>query len=473
MTQPVVIRGATIIDGIASQPIVGRAIRIENGRIQEISPDAGRNAPASATVVDASGKYVIPGLLDANVHLLLDIRMETLVRYEGRYPELILEAAQLSLKNGVTTVFDTWGPRQALQDVRDAIDRGAATGSRIFCAGNIIGLDGPFSVDFNARALEAASEALARRINSLWVENVGPDLSWMTPDQVAEEVRAYATKGIDFIKFAASEHRGSEPSAFLLFSPLVQARIVAEAHAAGLTAQAHTSSVEALRVAIEAGCDLIQHVNVTGPVPIPQSTFELLAHRGIGAVVLPFTQRRLDAVLKRVEPAVRRYFSTVDENCRNLVRSGATLLLSTDAGVHPHEAFADPVFKNSWMASGEDNLAELGEGHFNWFKAMEEKGLPAMEALKAATRNIAVAYGKEHDLGTLAPGKVADLLILGRNPLEAAEHYRSIEHVMKDGAFVARDTLPEKPVLTLPSAAPCEPDRGYGRFATSRYPACC
>ncbi len=150
--------------------------------------------------------------------------------------------------------------------VRDRINAGEVVGSRFFCAGAIIGLDGPFSQDFNSRALQVASAASAERINAMCVENMGPALSWMTPEQVGAEVRAYISRGIDFVKYASSEHRWGDPTTFLVFSPQVQAKIVEEAHRAGMTAQAHTSSVESLRVAVEAGCDLIQHCNITGPV---------------------------------------------------------------------------------------------------------------------------------------------------------------------------------------------------------------
>ena len=72
--------------------------------------------------------------------------------------------------------------------------------------------------------------------------------------------------------------------AFLAFSPLVQSAIVEEARGSGLTVQAHSMSVEGLRVAIEAGCNLIQHANHTGPIPIPDSTLKLITERKIGAV---------------------------------------------------------------------------------------------------------------------------------------------------------------------------------------------
>ena len=467
------VSGATIVDGVGDRPIQGHSIWIENGRIKAIGQHGDLNVPTSVKVVDARGKHVIPGLMDANVHLLGDIRLENLVRYEHRYEELIAEAAQVALKNGLTTVFDTWGPRKPLISVRERINSGSLCGSRIFCAGNIIGLDGPFSPDFYLKTLEVASGDLVQCINSFWVENVGPDLTWMTPEQVVHEVRAYINSGVDFIKYASSDHRGAESGTSLLFSPLVQARLVEEAHRAGITAQAHTTSVESLRMAIEAGCDLIQHCNITGPVPIPDTTLKLLVQRKTGAVVFPFTQRRMNMIMKNGRAAERRHFSTVDTNCRNLIDSGAALLLATDGAIYATELATDPATQNSWFTAGEDNLAELGQGHFHWFKGMEEKGFSAMESLRAATRNIAIAYEKDNELGTIESGKIADLLILNKNPLEAAENYRSIHMVIKDGAIVDREALPTDPILTKPATFLNEKSAPYGRYAVSRYPSCC
>jgi imidazolonepropionase-like amidohydrolase len=391
--------------------------------------------------------------MDANVHLMAALRMEDLVRYEDRYEDIIAESAQVALKNGITTVFDTWGPRQALVSARDRIKTGEFPGSRIQCAGNIVGLDGPLSEDFFPKTLAVASPALVRRINAIWAENVGPALTWMTPDQVAREIRNYIGKGVDFLKYASSEHRtAAGPSAFLAFSPRAQTAIVEETHRAGLTAQAHTTSVEGLRAAIEAGCDIIQHCNITGPTPIPDATLQLLIEHGTASTVFPFTKRRTDWIAEKGDTT--GFFSnvTLDVNVRSLIQSGTTLLLATDAGILPAEAVTDP----QWVAAalGEDNLFELGQGHIHWLRAMEEKGFPPLEALKAATRNIAIAYGQDKDFGTLEPGKIADMLILDKDPLQSAENYRSIHVVLKDGAIVDRTALPLNPILTKAADGP-------------------
>jgi len=445
------ISGATILDGVADRPIAGRSIWIENGRIKAIGRAADFPALPSASVIDAGGKYVIPGLLNANVHLLGDVRLENLTRYMGRYEELIVEAAQVALKNGLTTVFDTWGPRRPLTAVRDQIEAGRAIGSRIFCAGNIVGMEGPFSADFMPKALEVASPALAQKINAMWVENVGRHLMWQTPSNVAMEIRAYISRRIDFVKYASNEHFGTSAGAFLAFSPDVQRAIVEEVHRAGLTAQAHTTSVEGLRLAVEAGCDLIQHANLTGPVPIPETTLDLMVSRRIGAVVFPSTRRGFEWIMQNVSESMRTMMAASQTNTERLIRSGAPLLLANDGSVLAPEARSDTKFAR--ITSGqpaEDNIYSLSDGHFVWLRAMQEKGCAPMEMLKAATRNIAKAYGKEKEIGTLEAGKIADLLVLGKNPLEDAGNYRAIEMVVKAGQVIDRNALPTEPLLTKP-----------------------
>src|SRR4029077_1076146 len=209
--------------------------------------------------------------------------------------------------------------RKPLMAVRDRINMGELPGSRVFCAGWMIGLDGMLSLDFNAKAAELLPSSLVERINGLCAENVGPALSWMSPKEVAKEVRIYIGKGVDFIKYAANEHRWGDPTTSVVFSPKAQAAIIDEAHCAGITAQAHPSSIEGLRVAVEAGCDIIQHCNITGPFPIPGATLELMVARKTGAVVFPFTQRRFDWLMANCA-VDRAYFATSDTNCRHLLQ---------------------------------------------------------------------------------------------------------------------------------------------------------
>ena len=120
----------TIIDGTGAQPISDGAILIEDGKISFSGPRQELNIPADIQTINASGKFVIPGLMDANLHLFLNRDLETLIKYEDRYDEIVVEAAQLTLKAGQTTVFDTWGPLPALVKARDKINNGEVPGSR-------------------------------------------------------------------------------------------------------------------------------------------------------------------------------------------------------------------------------------------------------------------------------------------------------------------------------------------------------
>jgi imidazolonepropionase-like amidohydrolase len=465
------IEDATIIDGVAQQPIEGKAIWIERDRIKTIARRAEFQVPAATKVISARQKYVIPGLMNANAHLLGVHPLENISRYRDCFEDLIAEAAQVALKNGLTTIFDTYGPRRFLMNVRARINSGEIPGSRFFCAGNIIGFDGPFSADFFPKSVEVVSTVLAKRINAIWVENVGRHLMWLTPEQVAHEVRTYIGKGIDFIKYAANDHF---PGAFIAFSERAQAAMIEEAHRAGVTAQAHTMSVEGLRMAVEAGCDLIQHMNITGPTPIPETTLDLIVKRKTGAVIFAWTQKGMDWIMKNVSDMERMWWRGGATNARNLIRSGASLLLGNDAMMISPEMLTDPQFgKGSMGAPDELQIYSFTHGHFLWFKAMEEMGCPPMEMLRAATRNIAVAYGQDKQLGTLEPGKIADLLILDKNPLQGAENYRSIHTIIHNGAVVDRDALPVKPILTAPLPPPADEEASFTPFITGgQFPIC-
>ena len=442
--QVTAITGATIIDGTGRDPVRDGVIVIRDGKIAAIGPKASTAVPPGAQVINASGKHVIPGLMDANVHLMLGSAIEFIVRYEGRYEDLIEEAAQVALKNGLTTVFDSWGPLQALLNVRDRINRGDTQGSRMFVAGNIVGFTGPFGHDFNGAAETTVTPTLARRINAIWEENTGPDLMYLTPEQLRVEIRKYLTRGIDFLKFGATGHREEY---FIMFSPAAQKVIVEETHRAGIPVQTHTTNVEGLRMVLEEGVDMVQHGDWTGPTPIPPETIKLFIDRKIYCAIQPFTQKRIENALEEGSdaPSSRRKdkIRTVHVNDTNLIKAGVPLLLATDAGM------IDPDRREGMSAKALlERSTTLGEAHFHWFKAVAEKGMKPMDAIVAATRNIAAAYRKLDRFGTLEPGKLADLVVLDADPLQDLNNIQRISMVMKDGRVVDREKLPLKRVLS-------------------------
>jgi adenine deaminase len=101
-----------------------------------------------------------------------------------------------------------------------------------------------------------------------------------------------------------------------------------------------------------------------------------------------------------------------------------------------------------------ERLTELGEGHFLWFKAMVEKGMTPMDAIVSATRNIAAAYHKLDQFGTLEKGKLADIVVLDADPLSDINNVRKISMVIKAGQVIDRDKLPVRNFLTKPRSTP-------------------
>ncbi len=189
-----------------------------------VGPAATVAIPAGVTRVDARGKWVIPGMMDANLHLDLNINLEHLILFEDQYDKIVLEGAQIALKTGQTTVFDTWGPRAALVKVRDLINAGQAEGARIYLAGNIIGFSGPLGPDFIAPAAAWVTKSFAKRINETWEQGTGRELLWMPPDTLRAAIRKYIGLGVDFLKFGGSGHQAMD---FLTFS-LRQEQVIVE-----------------------------------------------------------------------------------------------------------------------------------------------------------------------------------------------------------------------------------------------------
>ena len=449
--------GATVIDGTGRAPVPEAVVVVDGARIRSVGPAGETPVPLEAEVIDARGRYLIPGLMDANVHLCAAIMPDLTLEFEGRYADLVVEAAQIALCSGVTTVFDTWGPLAPLVEVRDRIERGEIPGSRMFVAGNIIGFGGPLSSDFCAVG-DMFGRDTVRRINDQWEQGVGSDLLWLTPEDVRVRVREYVERsGIDLVKYAASGHSDVQMQ-FITFSEPAQRAIVEEGHRAGLTVQAHSTSPESLRMEIEAGADLLQHGDLTGREPMPEATLKTIVERRLPVAALVCTERYTSWVREHGSEALRLVHLVKDENDRRLIAAGARMLLTTDAFAFGRRQ-NHPLFAH-YTKGAADVPFELGESQFRWLEGAIECGMAPMEALLSGTRYVAEAYGKAGDVGTLEPGKRADLLVLEADPLKDVRNYRRIAEVMKDGVLVDRDALPSQRILTeladarsVPSAA--------------------
>ena len=444
--------GATIIDGNGGTPIRDGVIVIADAKISAVGPRSSVSIPAGARRVDVAGKYIMPGLMDANVHLIpwpSWSYIEFLARYENNFEGIIEEAAQIGLKHGFTTVFDSMGPLLPLMHVRDRIAKGEIEGSRMFVAGDIVGFRAVFTTP---ESMKSASHAFQSRINALFELNVGPDLPWKSPAQVKEEMRKYVALGPDFVKYGATgdgrpvnSEVGQE--AVLRFTLEQQRALVEAVHEAGKIIQTHQTSAESLRSVLDAGVDMAQHCSITGPSRISDATIQLMIDR-------KFYCGTQWEVLSDEQLQDRKFFGSdagngndkvnyAYENELRMLKAGVPMLLSTDAGIVDPDVAKD---------GGEGAANQLGDSEFEMMHAMQQRGMTPMMMLQASTRNIAAAYHKLDQMGTLEPGKLADLLVLDADPLQNYQNMRKLFLVMKEGKVIDTGKLPHHPIVTSPEA---------------------
>jgi hypothetical protein len=363
-----------------------------------------------------------------------------MIRYEGRYDEVAIEAAQLALKGGVTTVFDTWGPRDPLIRARSAIADGRPIAARIYLCGNWVGLGGPYSPDMRPNFREAVGDPFAERNNALFEVNVGEELTRMPVEEMRQEVRQYVQTGIDFVAYPVNLHR-TGASQFIVFSLRVQRMIVEEAHNAGLPVAAmFVTTEEGIHLALDAGADMVFSFQSRGKA-MSVETLASIAQRGIAFYTAVAPTDDLEWYRRQRSPdvAVRE---AADLDHRGLIRAGAFLIASSPSGV-----FTEDQIK-AWGGWAPGAYAQLGEGHVRGLQALQQKGMTPMGALMTATRNVARAFKVDKDLGTLEPGKLADLVVLNSNPLDDPQNYLDIHLVMKEGKVIDRDALPTQMLRT-------------------------
>lgn len=455
--------GATIIDGNGGKPIAHGTIVTDGERILAVGAGASVPIPAGAERIDVSGKYIVPGLMDGNVHLVpwpSWTYIEFLARYENNFDGIAAEAAQIALKHGFTSVFDSMGPARPIMKVRDRVNRGEEVGPRIFVAGDIVGFRAVFTT---REAIASASKAFQARINAQFEMNGGPDLAWMTPAQVRTEMTKYVAEGVDFVKYGATgdgDPVNSEvgQEAVLRFTPAQQAAMVDAVHAGGKIIQTHQTSAESLRVVVEAGVDMAQHCAHTGASRIAEETIQLMLQRHFycGTQWGPLTDEQKRQVQTNTFPGNdhdngKQGVSYQVENAVRLIRAGVPQIVSTDAGT------IDPdVAKDFGPDGGPGGLGGhaglIGEAEFIDMQAMQDRGMTPMMILQAATRNVAAAYHKLDTLGTLEPGKIADLVVVDADPLANVQNLRKLVMVVKGGKTIDVGSLPRNPILTSDEA---------------------
>jgi imidazolonepropionase-like amidohydrolase len=473
--------GGTVITATGQPPIANAVVLVQEGRITAVGPQGEVKVPPSMRTIDVRGKWITPGLIDTNVHLILMTVPEFFVKYEDRFVDIAIQSAQVGLKYGMTTMADTWGPLKPLLVARDRINRGEVEASRVLVAGNIIGAGGPFSAYFMAgwdiRGVDLryggwVHPMIRERIDALWEDDAGPSLLAMTPEEAGEALGKYMAKGVDFVKVAVSGHGLGEVEP-LMFSPAALRAMRDEARKRGIPFTTHTFTVESLRMAVEVGAELLQHPNVMSvswqkSSPAQKAVIEGLiadiARKGIYCGLMAVPDKNKDRITREWNASEHpddRYLNRVMKDrqregtdrsqmaafedrvagLRKWIDGGVRFTIATDQG--PEAAELGPV---AW--------GRLGRSHFERMEALQDAGVSPIEILIAATRNGAEAYGLGNKVGTVEVGKVADLLVLDADPLKDVHNLRKINQVIKDGRLVDRSSLPTTRVLDYdPEAA--------------------
>jgi len=406
LAESVVVRAGRVLDVEQGRYLTDQAIRIEDGRIASISPwSAGSRG--GARLVDWSAYSVLPGLIDLHTHLVGDISSADVaapLSSSAARDALIGAAhARATLAAGFTTVRDV-GTYRAHVDValRNAINAGQVVGPRMYVAGAYVTVtNGGGEVTGLPPGVVVPDEM--RR----GVANNAPE--------VRRRVQELLGGGADFIKIIATGAvftAGTAPSA----PEYTEAEIrvaVEEAAKAGTFVAAHAHGAEGIKNAVRAGVRTIEHGSF-----LDDEGIALMLKHGTWLVADIYNGDYTEEVGSRdgwSEEILRKNRETTDIQRRNFekaVKAGVRIGFGTDASIFPH-----------------------GE-NARQFAYMVRHGMTPLAAIRSATIDAAASLGRSQELGSIAPGKFADLIAVEGDPLADIERLRHIAGVIKQGQVV-------------------------------------
>jgi imidazolonepropionase-like amidohydrolase len=394
--------GATIIDGSGADPAEADLV-VEDGRIVEI----GRGLDGEEAV-ELDGMTLLPGLFDCHTHVVVS-SVDTMQLLQMPFSYRFFLAArnlEATVAAGITTVRDAGG---ADLGVKQAVEDGLVNGPRMHVSLSMLSQTGGHGDGWMP---------CGATVDALLVHHPGvPETIVDGVDEMRRKVRELVRMGADVIKVATSGGVLSprDKPTHAHFRPEELAVLVEEATAAGIFVMAHAQAAPGIKNAIRAGIRSIDH-----GIYLDDEAIELMLERGTWLVPTLVAPRGVidaaDAGASIPEASVAKAREVVEihrESFARAVAAGVKVAMGTDSGVTPHG----------------ENLRELG--------LMVEGGMSPMDALVATTRSAAELMGLESELGTLEPGKRADLVVVRGDALDVATLGDRIEAVYRDGLRVA------------------------------------
>jgi len=400
--QVIVVKAGRLVDPDSGTVLTDQTIVIRDHKIAEVGK--GLAVPPGAKMIDLSSMTVLPGLIDCHTHVADgQVGGEPFNVLRKTASQIVLESvtnARKMLQSGFTTVRDV-GTYRALNDValRDAIARGDIPGPRMYVVGAYITITGG----------AGAMTGQAPDIQLPWDLHYGEANS---PWEVRQRIRQLAHDGVDVIKVLSTGAvltHGSNPSS-LEFTPEELQAAVDEASHFGLRVAVHAHAARGIKNAIIAGAASIEHAEMVDDegiaLALKHGTYfdmdiydeECIQEGGKnGTTPADFLQH--DAELGQLQR----------DNFRKSLKAGVKMAFGTDAGVCPYGT------------SGKQ------------FAYMVKYGMTPMQAIQAATSSAADLLGHSKEVGSIKPGKFADLVAVSRDPLQDISVLENVEFVMKDG----------------------------------------